>query len=346
MRRRPAKSLAIALLLASASARAQSDRELATRQELITQAGTLSDQGNHAEALAAAKRAAAIKMTTSLRLFLAREQSALGLLADAYGNGRQCAAEAEANDRLNDRDRILSACRELEDSLGKRVGRVTVRLPAPVPADARVTVSGEEINVALLGTPYVVSPGKLTIAVTATGYLPYSSDVDVAERASVDVDVHLTPDPSAQPCPDGQERVHGECTATPPAVAPQAPVAAPRAESSKRWVVPVVLGGTGVVVGVLATVFYVEGSSKYSALKTQCTTLPPGCTQAAYDSGGTTIHRDDALGVGGWIAAGALIGSGAVWYAVSAPKEASPASASASLLVNPLARSVGIAGSF
>src|SRR5580693_8929820 len=93
----------VALLLVLAwcpPAFAQSDRELATRSELIAQASVLSDQGNHVEALSLAKRAAAIETTPSLRLFLAGEQSALLLLADAYGNSRQCSVEAAANMHL------------------------------------------------------------------------------------------------------------------------------------------------------------------------------------------------------------------------------------------------------
>jgi len=194
-------------------AHAQSDRELATRQELLSQAGGLADQGKHAEALAVAKRAGAIKMTPSVRLFIAGEQSALGLLADAYGNGRQCAVEAEADTRLNSRDRILADCRALEVSLGKRVGRVTVRLPTPPPPNVHVTISGEELNAALIGEPYVVSPGKLTVAVTAPGYLPYHADVDVPEGGSPVVDVQLVPELILQPCRDGEERVHGACVA-------------------------------------------------------------------------------------------------------------------------------------
>ncbi len=206
------RHIAIVLALAwSGSARAQSERELATRRDLITQAEDFSAQGKHAEAVALAKRAAAIKMTPSLRLFLAREESAVGLLADAYGNARQCDAEAEANDRLGGRERILSECKEIEKSLGNRVGRITVKLPIPTPPNVHVTVAGEEVNAALLGEPYVVSPGKIAIVAVATGYLPFTSQLDIGEGATSEIDVELAPDPSAESCPKGQERLRDAC---------------------------------------------------------------------------------------------------------------------------------------
>jgi len=206
-----------AALLWSSSAFAQSDRDLATRQDFIARASTLADQGKHADALAMAKRAAAVKMTPSLRLFIATEEVALGLLAEAYGNGRQCVVEAGVEARLNNRDRILADCTALETSLAKRVGHLTIKLPTfaplPTPANVRVTVGGEELNAAIIGEPYVVSPGKIAVTVTATGYLPYQTDVVVAEGAVSILEVKLAIDINTQPCPHGEERVHGECVA-------------------------------------------------------------------------------------------------------------------------------------
>jgi hypothetical protein len=203
--------LPLAIVTWCGIAHAQSDRELATRQEFIVQAGVLSQQGKHAEALELAKRAAAIKMTPSLRMFLAQEQLAIGLLADSYGNGRQCAAEAKADAGLHERQRILAACEELEASLASRVGRITIKVPTPLPPRLHVLLSGEELSAALLDAPYVVTPGKLTVEATADGYLPYKSEIEVAEGASPEVDVNLVADPSSVPCPDRQERVHGRC---------------------------------------------------------------------------------------------------------------------------------------
>jgi hypothetical protein len=210
MRRRVGLLLALSAATLSASSWAQSDRELATRQELITQARGMSAAGKHDEALSLAKRASAIKMSTSLRMFIAQEEAAAGHVAEAYGNSRQCVAEADADAQLHDGARILATCKSLEESLSKRVGRVVITLPSPLPPNPRVQVSGEDVNVALLGTPYFVSPGRVTVTVTATGFVPYKSDVEVREGESADINVHLEPDTTA-PCRELQERVGGAC---------------------------------------------------------------------------------------------------------------------------------------
>jgi hypothetical protein len=350
--------IALGVLLATLPSRAlaQSDRELATRQELIARAQTLSDGGNHDEALALAKRAAAIKMTVSLRMFIAQEEAALGKIADAYGNGRQCATEAEADAQLHDRARILETCRGLEESLGKRVGRVTVNLPSPVPAGIHVVLSGEEVNAALLGTPYVVSPGTLTITATAAGFAPFSAEVPVPEGGSVEVNVRLVPEVPS-PCPATQVRVGGACVPETPqcaaglvargnecVAAPAPPTAPPPAQpASSLPLGPILLGGSGVLVGVIATAVWLGGDSKYSQLKAQCAAAG-GCSVDSYNSAASTIRLDDAIGVGGWIVGGALLASGVGWYVLGKPGEAG--APSARLLLDPATRSVGFAGAF
>ncbi len=318
----------VSVLAWSLPAEAQSDRELATRQELIAQAGGLSEQGKHAEALATAKTAAAIKMTPSLRLFIGGEQSTLGLLADAYGSGRQCAVEAEADARLNNRDRILEDCRALERSLEGRVGRVTVKLPAPARAAAgvHVTISGEEINPALIGEPYVVSPGKLSVVVTAAGSLPFRADLDVAEGGSPVVDVQLLPDPTAQSCREGQERVHGECVPacavgqvrTSDAAAVCVAVAAPPpAPTSTQRLVAIGAGGVGLAGVVLGSVFGGLAVAKLNQAEAACPTHA-GCPgQAITERNTETTYA--SVSTGAFIVGGALLAAGVTLY-LTAPK--------------------------
>jgi hypothetical protein len=390
MKRGGAVAIAIGVGLASPSAWGQSDRELATRQELIHHAQSLSDAGNHAEALALGKRAAAIKMSVSLRMFIAQEESADGKIADAYGSARQCAAEAEADAQLHDRERILATCRSLEALLEKRVGRVTIALPSPLPPGVRVVVAGEEVSPALLGAPYVVSPGSIAIEVTATGFAPYASSVQIGEGGTADITVQLAPEaaptcPAGQvkrgstcvaeckdgkvrhppdaveccwpgqlwdagqaaclgdrQCPTGQVGHGSECVARPPSTPP---AAAPplTGESSKNWLGPAAIGGAGVLVGVVATIVWFNGDSRYSSLKAQCA-APGGCSTDTYNSGASTVRLDDGLGVGGWVVGGALVASGITWYLLgtSAAKD----SGSAHLFLNPAARALGLAGAF
>jgi hypothetical protein len=283
---------ALALLALPRFAEAQSDRELATRQELIVQASDLADQGKHADALLLAKRAAAIKTTPSLRLFLAHEESALGLLADAYGNGRQCAVEAEADLRLNDRDRILSACKAIEETLRVRVARVTVKLAGRAPPDVHVTISGEDLNPALVGAPYIVSPGKLTVAVTAPGYAPYRADVEVSEGGSTEVDVQLAREQRPEPsCGAGMERVQGTCVqkCAPGFVThggecvPAEGAASPPARVSAQGVAGIALGGGGVVLLAVGAYFGATALARNADSAPYCGV--GGVKDACYGSG-------------------------------------------------------------
>ena len=165
----------------------------------------------------------------------------------------------------------------------------------------RATVSGDEVNAALIGTPYVVSSGKLTVAVTAPGYLPYSSELDVPEGGSADIDVHLTPDPSAQPCPEGRERIQGACVlhcaaglvargdecvaALPPSSAPAATPMLTRA------IAGIAIGGVGVVLAGLGAYFGAEALSKNSDSTPYCNV--GGVKNACYGAG--VSLRSDAV---------------------------------------------------
>jgi hypothetical protein len=317
-----------ALALAWCSpALAQSDRELATRRDLIAQAGVLSDQGNHAEALALAKRAAAIKMTPSLRLFLAGEQSKLQLVAEAYGNSRQCSVEAEADTHLNSRERILAACKELEESLGKHVGRLTVTVSGAPGASVKVSVGGEEISSALLGEPYVVSPGKLTVAATAAGFLPFSTEIEVPDGGSAKVEVELQPDPSTQPCATGQERVGGVCVVVVPVVAapietapPPPVIVAPTHRSSTRRTWSLALGGAGVVGLGLGSALGLAAISAKSAAKGECPS-GTGCPAQAVHDERTTLALANASTVA-FVAGGVLLAGGLALY-LTAPRDPS-----------------------
>ncbi len=306
--------IAIASCLVAHQAAAQSDQALGTRQELIARALEASKAGDHAAALSLAKRAAILRMTPSLRMFIAQEQKEVGLLAGSYGNARQCAAEAEADLSLDDRARILARCRALEEALVRRIAHVVVTLPSPAPAGAHVRVAGEDIDLALLGTPLVVTPGKVPIAVVAPGYVPYETEVTLGEAAEAEVTVRLE---RAAPAPTTAAPVPGVT----PVTAPDSRVLQPprlRPPERSGWGLPAAVAGSGFVAAGLGTVVWLAGNDRYQQIRSQCTG-PGGCSPAAYDSAVSAVHRDDAIGVTGWIVGAALIAAGGLWYVLAAP---------------------------
>ncbi|MEI8256154.1 MAG: hypothetical protein WCJ30_10835, partial [Deltaproteobacteria bacterium] len=125
-------SLVLTALLRTNSAHAQNDAEVAARRNLLEQAQAARVAGDHARALDLANRAGRLQMSTSLRMFLAEEQQAVGQFSGALGTAELCVREAERDPALRNRDAILARCNELRAALRPRVGFVTVTVPEPV----------------------------------------------------------------------------------------------------------------------------------------------------------------------------------------------------------------------
>ncbi|MES1208105.1 MAG: hypothetical protein ABUS79_19395 [Pseudomonadota bacterium] len=206
------------MLATTGAARALSPTEWKTRRLLIEEMEAAHGANDHAKALSLAQRAAALEMTPSLRFFIAREQDETGAMADAYSNAAQCALEAERDAKLRKRDEIRQACREIEQRLKDRVGHIVVDVPN-APQGLKITLSGQELNQAALGIPYVITPGTTTVEASAPNYSPYRLEISVPEGKTINVSVTLAPTSprgaaADQPCPAGQQRgSKGECVA-------------------------------------------------------------------------------------------------------------------------------------
>ncbi|MFO0646339.1 MAG: hypothetical protein U0326_08865 [Polyangiales bacterium] len=83
-------------------------------------------------------------------------------MLEALDQSTSCAREAAADTAMNNRERILEACRALSASLAPQVGRVVVHVTDP-PSGAVVRVAGSELNSALWGVSYPVVPGVVEI---------------------------------------------------------------------------------------------------------------------------------------------------------------------------------------
>jgi hypothetical protein len=172
---------------------AQVPADLAARRELIAQAETARDAGNHAQALDAATRAGRIRMTPSLQLLIAQEQRALGSLVDAYVNALACARGARVEVSMNNRDAIVGSCDDLARTLSPQLGRVLVALSANAPTDTRVFVEDTEVPEAVRDQPRVVMPGTHRVRVTASGHATFQREVRINAGAMERIDVSLTP---------------------------------------------------------------------------------------------------------------------------------------------------------
>lgn len=186
-------ALAVATLTLGSAAvcNAQTGPALAARRELLDRATAASAEGRHDVAVENATRAGQILMTLSVRVFLATEYESLGDFASAHRSAAQCVNEAQRDATTANRDAIRARCQEIVASLRGRVGSVVPEAPSPEPAGLVVEIDGRPVASALLGLPYMVNAGQVTVTARADGYAPFSRTYTVQPTQEVRVPLAL-----------------------------------------------------------------------------------------------------------------------------------------------------------
>jgi hypothetical protein len=277
------------------------------RQALLDEANAASEAEDHPRALSLAMRAGEIRMTPSLRRFIAEEQYAVGQLSDSMKSAELCLSEAAGAKVLNNRAKILRACKDLIAELQKSAARLVISMPDPVPPQTEVVVSGQVIPESVYGLPYLFSSGEIRVEAKAPGHVPFQRDLVVGPGQEVTVKVSLPPEPAVAPGlpPESQEaKVVSEPTIV-------------SAEPPKRTsnVGPYVVIGTGAASLGASAVFLVLRNKTVNDLKAQCTgpnhTVCPD-TPAGHElqSKASTYNAltNVAIGVGG-----AALVAGTIW---------------------------------
>jgi hypothetical protein len=322
-------SLALGGLAQGAAAQAPSPPEEEARQRLIDQAKAAHAAGNHPAARELAGRAALIRMSPSLRYFLAFEEEELGLLAEAYGNAHQCAREYERDSTLPIRDRttMLGHCRALRDRIAPRIGHLVVSVATP-PAGLVIKLNGRELTRALLGIPFVVTPGLVVVEASASGFSAWKAEVNAPAGAHTTVEVKLTPEPQTRaplPIPTPGASAEPSAVGVPPSVAgpgsrpaldQDTRPSAPGSGGYRRWGLGLTIAGSAMILGGGGT--WLVSHSKYNSLKDRCASGQ--CTPAEAESGKDTIRWLDRVAVGGAIGGGALLAVGSMLYVIDAQK--------------------------
>lgn len=175
-----------------------SDVQMANRRLLLLRAQEARDAGRHDEALDLASRAGEIQMSSSVRMFIAREHFTLEHLAEALDGAERCLADVARDPLPNARDRqvIQGVCQQLMDTLRARVGRVVVVAPSQPPAGLRVTIAGREVPPALYGQPSVVNPGSVVVEATAEGRDAFTRTVQAGSGQTETVEIVLPTQPA------------------------------------------------------------------------------------------------------------------------------------------------------
>lgn len=315
---------------------AQSAGANATRRELIQQASEARAAGNHTLAIDLAQRASQIRMSVSLRMFLAEEQAAAGQLTAALDNADTCTREVRTEAGVTDRDSVATHCQTLVDALNHRVGRVVVRVPGN-PQGVQVHVGADALAPALWNIAYVVNPGTLAVDAAGPGGATFHRELTIAEGATETVDVLLTQPVAAAPI----TRVE-----TPHATTPVDRGPSPLLRSPVGSYVVMGVGGATLVASVVFWVLRAQafsGCSWDSSSVGYCDTAAQ--TQHAMNEGQTyNVVAPVTLAAGGVIAAG-----GVVWWLMVRRHEAAESAAHRTawwVAPGATGASIGVAGSF
>ncbi len=237
----------------------QTPADLDRRQTMLDEANKARDADDHERALSLAAQAGGIRMTPSVRLFIAEEQSAVGQLANSMNNAELCAREASEDKALKNRERIVTACRSLIGKLQKSGARILVLMSEPIPPSVSVTVNGHVLPEALYGKPYLLSPGNIRVEASAPAHLPFTRELVVAAGEEGTVTVSMTRDfggPQVVQAPEKRE--------------PMVVSTAPEEKSSFREIGPYVVLGTGAASLGASVLFLILKNGAVNDLEAQC----------------------------------------------------------------------------
>jgi hypothetical protein len=247
-----------------------------------------------------------------------------GKIAAALGRWQQGAA------LVGEGDERIAIARERIAALDPKVPRVTVKLAAGAPEDARVLADGAPMKRALLGTPIPMEIGAHSFVVEAPGRKPASQELTVAEGDRKEIE--LAPGP-AEP---GGGSSSGGTTPPPPPL------------GSTLRTLGFVAGGVGLAGFITAGVTGGLLLAKDSSIKEKCPT-PTTCSPEGYaeiEGTGTLL----AVNTIGWAVGVAGIGAGVVLLLVSgrdsSGTDAKPPNPAVAPFVFPGAGGVTVTGRF
>jgi len=213
---------------------------------------------------------------------------------------------------LNNRPKILRACKALIAELQRSAARVIISMPDPVPPQTEVVVSGQVIPESVYGLPYLFSSGEIRVEAKAPGYQTFQRDLVVGPGQEVTVRVSLLPEPAAAP---GLQPSESQETRALSGAKVGSETTIVSAEPPKRTgnIGPYVVMGAGAAGLGASAIFLILRNNAVNDLKAQCAgpnhTICPEIPEVrSLQSKASTYNTltNVALGIG----AAALIGGG------------------------------------
>lgn len=163
-------------------ASAQPAGDKAGAQALFEEGLALLDKGDVAAACPKFEASLRLDPAIGTTLNLARCYEQAGKIASAW------ALFVEVWEKSGRTGARAQFAKDHADALAPRLPRMSIKIAAPVDGLA-ITRDGVVVDRSTFGTAIPVDPGTRTVAATAPGHEPWSTTVDVAEGATVEVEV-------------------------------------------------------------------------------------------------------------------------------------------------------------
>lgn len=285
-----AVALGLAVVLTASASFAQDDPRKARGEALYKEAAALHDAGKEPEALAKWRDAYAAYPTPNILFSIAREEQLLGQNVAAIRDYRTVLKDPLLN--LNFQDVARTHISELE--------RVTARIKISAPEGTTVTVDGTQLDAR---APVDVNVGSHTVSGSREGQTCVPQRVDATTGNTLSVTLTFKT--------DGQ-------VVEPPKTEQHAVVFPPPTGA-------IILGGVGIVGLGLGVGFGLASQSKKSDYENQnCAVVGSASCSDLHDSVGSAA----TISWVGYIAGGALLAGGVVWWLVAPRKETTSVSIS------------------
>lgn len=330
MKSRALLFVAVSLVSAAANAQQVDDRARGAARTLAEDGVTALQNGDAASAVDKLGRAYQIIKLPTVGLWSARALVKAGRLVSAAERYNEVARYSGTGDAKQDQAKA-DAQREREELL-PRLPSATFVIEGAKASEVTVTLDGDPVLPALIGTPIPVDP-KHHVLKGTRGEDSVEQPFDIAEGQKLTVSLRLGTNAAPAPAP---------APAAAPVAAPATPAAtqaAPGADSgtssgSSFWntqrTIGVIVGGAGVVSAVVSGVFTAGALGKKSDAKAYC------------DSGQCTDQKgvdllSDARSAGNLatitgIAGIALVGAGVVLFVTAPSGDGSKVAVSTSYL--------------
>lgn len=305
---------------AGQSAFAQSEPDIVMRRQLIEEATTVARAGQNERALELATRASRIRMTPSLRAFIAAQQLATRRFVEAISSAELCVAEVRRDAGVRDAERLIEDCTRVSQQAAPQVGRVRVEGLDSSLANLEVRVNGALINAAIVDVPIIANPGSAVVEVSARGYRPFRASAAVEPQQTARVTVQLEREANADVAnrPQEPQRIASNRAASEGSNASVAPPGPRRTTRSLAGPVAVMIGG-GVAVVVGGAMFGAQVATFGDCQQTPDGNRCSGTTSIAMARPAVTFNRvaivSTALGA-------SALAAGVLWLVVASRSSA------------------------